>query len=294
MFEDNNYQIYEDRINNFADTLKVIIKNKPLTSEVFTPEQRQIIFAEWDDDNITVQTFIDKYDNQLAQIFGSFRDAKVMKKEIDRMSMDGQVLEDAGRIGIRDEDNIVKELRTFTENHIEREVEKKYVINKVEVSDEEAMGYYQSNKQKYEKPEEIEIWVIDVKDEKLARQIAGKAKQGQNFENLAKKYTEDKRLKSKGGYLGYRAKNARGSVSLEAHKIGPGGKIGGPVKYGRFWSVIKTGKKHDKSIKPFEEVKRRVKNQVKNEKIKETKIVWENELKVKYEVIIDEDKLENI
>jgi len=292
--EDNNYQIYEEEINKFADTLKVIIKNKPLTPEVFTPEQRQITFAEWDDDKITVQTFIDKHDKQLAQIFGSFRDGKVMKKEIDRMSMDSQVLEDAGRLGIRDDDDIVNALRSFKENHIEKEAEKKYTLNKVEVSEEETVEYYQSNLQRFEKPAEIEIWVIDLKDEQLARQIASKAKQGQNFENLAKKYSEDKRSKSKGGYLGYKANNARGSISFEAHKIGPGGKIGGPVQYGRFWSVIKTGKRHDKSIKPFEEVNARIKNLVKNEKRKEVKIVWENELKEKYEVVIDDDKLENI
>ena len=123
--EDNNYQIYEEEINKFADTLRIIIKNKPLTPKVFTPEQRQITFAEWDDDKITVQTFIDKYDKQLAQIFGSFRDGKVMKKEIDRMSMDSQVLEDAGRLGIRDDDDIVNALRSFKENHIEKEAEKK-------------------------------------------------------------------------------------------------------------------------------------------------------------------------
>ncbi len=63
---DNNYQIYEDQINLFADTLKAIIKDRPLTDDVYTPELRKITFAEWDDESISLQTFIDKYDKRAS------------------------------------------------------------------------------------------------------------------------------------------------------------------------------------------------------------------------------------
>ncbi len=227
-------------------------------------------------------------------MLGSFRDAAVLKKEIKRMSMDGQVREAADNLGILDDPKIVKSLTNFTESYIEKEVQKKSVQANVVASEKEVAAYYESNKSKFEKPEEIEIWVIDLKDEKTANQVLNKAKQGQNFENLAKKYSEDKRLKSKGGYLGYKGKSARGSISMEAFNLGAGGKIGGPVKYGRFWSVLKTGGKHERSIQPFDQIKKRVQSMAKSEKIKEANIAWENELKEKYEVIINEKKLESI
>jgi len=292
--KDNNYQIFEDQINMFTDTLKIIIKDRPIGDDIYTPEFRQITFAEWDGESISVQTFIDKFDTKLAQMLGNFRDAKVLNKEIKRLSMDGQVLEAADNLGILDDDQIVEALKKFTENHIEKEVEKNSVHASIKLTEDEIAEYYELNKSKFEKPEEIEIWVIDLKDEKKANNIVDKAKQGQNFENLARKYSQDKRLRSKGGYLGYKVKTSRGSVSMEAFKIGPGGKIGGPVRYGRFWSVIKTGEKHEKVLQPFDKVKKRAQSMARSENIKESKIVWENELKEKYEVIIDEEKLKSI
>ena len=39
---------------------------------------------------------------------------------------------------------------------------------------------------------------------------------------------------------GFKKAKGRGTVSREAHDLGPGGKVGGPVKYRRGWAVFKS------------------------------------------------------
>jgi parvulin-like peptidyl-prolyl isomerase len=140
----------------------------------------------------------------------------------------------------------------------------------------------------------MEIWEIYVEDESLAKSILAKAKAGHDFTQLAQKYFQDKSYASKGGYLGYRYIKGRGAVSQEAFKLGPGGKIGGPVRYRKGWVILKTGAKNEKSIKSFDSVKKLAESYVHNERIANNRVQWEEELDEKYTIEIYYDKLEEI
>jgi foldase protein PrsA len=190
--------------------------------------------------------------------------------------------------------NVVKEIRKFTEEQMNKMVEQREVTEKVNPTDKEVKSYFKNNSDSFKKGAEIEIWEVNTKDQELAEEIARKARQGVNFEELAKKYSDDKSLKNKGGYLGFKKITGRGLVSREAHKLGPGGKIGGPVKYRRGWSVFKTGSKREEGIMEFEEAKSRAKNLLRREQTLQIKAEWEKSLKDEYPVIIDEEKLKEI
>jgi len=291
LLSDADYQLYMENITQFADTLKSIIKEKPLTKELFSLALRDITFAKWDGDQITAGTFIDKYQANLPSIFSNFRDPAKLKQQVDRVTRDKIVLEDARRLGLDEEEMVTKELNAFKENQMERLVEAHEIRDSLQVSDEEIKAYYDKNSSLFVRPEEIEIWEIDVEDQGLAGQLAMRAKNGENFEALARKYCEDKQLQKKSGYLGYKNKTGRGSVSQTALEAGQGGKIAGPVKYGRYWAILKTGKLHKASVRPLEEVRRRIQSQIKNEKIKEAKLAFEKKLQETYKVTIDEEKL---
>ena len=94
--------------------------------------------------------------------------------------------------------------------------------------------------------------------------------------------------------MGFKKVGGRGAISREAHKLGPGGKIGGPVKYRRGWSVFKTGKKREKGVMEFDQAKNRVISLLKREQSLQAKTKWENSLKDEYPVIINDDKLKEI
>ena len=294
LLEDADYQLYEDKIAEFADTLKVMIKDNPLTAELFQADLRAITLAKWDDDKITVGSLLDKYRTNLARVFSDFREPVKFKAQIERITRDKLVLADAKRLGLDEEEVVARELNGYIEKQMERLIESREIKENVEVSDEEIKAYYDTHRNSFMRPDEIEIWEIDVQDKTLAEQLVARAKKGENFKTLAEKYTEDKFLKKKGGYLGFKNKTGRGSVSKAAHEAGPGGKIGGPVKYGRFWVVFKTGIKHDESVRPLDEVKKRIENLIKNEKIKEEKMDLERKLRETFTVSINEEKLKEI
>ena len=294
LLEETDYKLFDENIALFSDSLKVLIKDQALTPEVFPAGLRSLTFAKWDGGEISVSSLIEKYDTQLARVFSEFRDPGKLKKQIDRISMDSMVLKDAKKLGLDKDEKVAKELDAFTEMQMKKLLEARQLEEKIEVSDAEVLAYYDQNKNSFLKPEEIEIWEIDLTKEKLAKELAARAKNGENFEALARKYNEDKQLKKNSGYLGYKHKTGRGSVTQEAHKLGPGGKIGGPVKYGRFFVVFKTGKKQPESVRSLDEVKKRIVNTVKNEKTKEAKLVWERKLRDTYSVNIDEEKLKEI
>jgi parvulin-like peptidyl-prolyl isomerase len=201
---------------------------------------------------------------------------------------------DIKEIGIDKQPEIRKEMRKFTEEQLNKMIEQKQVTEAINPTDEEIKTYYDNNLGSFKKGAEIEIWEVFVNDQKLADDIFKKAKNGANFKGLARKYSDDKSLKNKGGYLGYKKIGGRGVVSREAHKLGPGGKIGGPVKYRRGWSVFKTGGIHEEATMSFEEAKSRAKSTLKREQSLQARTEWEKSLKEQYPVNFDEEKLREI
>lgn len=289
-----NYVLYEDSIKYVSNLLKEKTKVEKIVPGGFTSKQREITLAEYEGDKITLGTLIDRYKDKLVSVFGKFREDKILRSEIDRSSMNRLVMIAIIENGIDKLPDVVKKIRQFTEEQMNKMVEQREVTEKVNPTDKEVKSYFKNNSDSFKKGAEIEIWEVNTKDQKLAEEIARKAKQGVNFEELAKKYSDDKSLKNKGGYLGFKKINGRGLVSSEAHKLGPGGKIGGPVNYRRGWSVFKTGSKREDGIMEFEEAKSRAKNLLRREQILQVKAEWEKSLKDEYPVIIDEEKLKEI
>ena len=289
-----NYVIYEDSIKFGSRMIREKAKVEEILPGSFTTQQKAITFAEYDGVKITLNSLIDKFSDQLVSAFRNFQQEKVLRSEIDRSSMNGLVMLGAEEIGIDKSPEIKKELKKFTDEQMNRMVEQKVLDDKINPTEDELKSYYEQKKDKFKKGAEIEIWEIYMTDEKLSKKVAQIAQQGANFEQLVKQYSEDKALKDKGGYLGFKNIGGRGAVTREAHKLGPGGKIGGPVKHRRGWSVFKTGKENVETIMSFEEAKNRVKNSLVNEKRSQAKTEWQNSLKEKYPVDINEDKLKEI
>jgi len=270
------------------------IKNETVTSESFTPEQKNMIFARWKGGKITLQTLLDSFSDRLTRVIGRFRQANMLQREVENMASLEIVVRDAEKYDIPDDAEIEKQTADFLEDRLTQIVEKREVVEKTTVTDEEVQKYYEANPNKFMKEEELELWQVFVKNEKLAKTVASKARAGGDFAALAKKYSEDKNSADKGGYIGFRTANALGTVSQEAFKLGPN-KIGGPVKSRNGWAVIKTGKKNEKTVKPFQDtVINQSRNNLRNDRIRENRLAWEQNLEKKHKVTINEEILKQI
>jgi parvulin-like peptidyl-prolyl isomerase len=289
-----HYILYDDSIKYVSNLIKEILNAQKILPGSFTTKQKEITLAEYEGGKITLGSLIDVYKDRMVSTFGKFTQTRALKADIERQSRNKLIMIAIKENGIDKLPEIVREIRQFTEDQMNRMVEQKAVTENVDPNDQEVKAYFKRNPDSFKKEAEIEIWEIFTTDRKVAETVAQKAKQGVNFEDLLNKYSEDKSLKNKGGYLGYKKVSERGEVSREAHKLGPGGKIGGPVKFRRGWSVFKTGQMKNEEPMNFEEAKNRAKSLLKRELTLAAKTEWETSLKSKYTVNIDEEKLKEI
>lgn len=140
-----------------------------------------------------------------------------------------------------------------------------------QISDDELKAQYQQNIQQYQVPNRVHaehILLMTVgKTEAEVEEIRRKAedvlkqanKKGANFEDLAKKYSEDPGSKDKGGDLGW---ITQGQTVPEFEKTAFGldkGKISDLVKTQYGFHIIKVLDKETAHTKPFEEVKDSIK-----------------------------------
>jgi len=137
----------------------------------------------------------------------------------------------------------------------------------VTVSDDELKANYQQNIQQYEVPDRVhaehillttvgktDAEVAEIK--KQAEDILAQArKKGANFEDLAKKYSEDPGSKTKGGDLGWLVHGQTVPEFDKAVFSTPKGEISDLVRTQYGFHIIKVIDKETAHTKPFDEVK---------------------------------------
>lgn len=140
-----------------------------------------------------------------------------------------------------------------------RSVYAKFLLDQVteeRTNDEAVKKKFDTDKDTYGKPE-VKASHILVKEEKLAKDIAKRAKKGEDFAKLAEKYSEDPSNKTRGGDLGWFSADRMVPPFSEAAFKLKKGEISEPVKTQFGWHVIKLDDRRESQ--PFDDVKERVK-----------------------------------
>jgi peptidyl-prolyl cis-trans isomerase D len=142
------------------------------------------------------------------------------------------------------------------------------VRQSLQISEDQLKAQYQQNIQQYQVPNRVHVEHIllmtvgagktDAEVEEIrkkAEDILNQAKKGANFEDLAKKYSEDPGTKDKGGDLGW---IVQGQTVAEFEKAAfslPKGSISDLVKTQYGFHILKIIDKESAHTKPFDEVK---------------------------------------
>ncbi|WP_088363050.1 peptidylprolyl isomerase [Bacillus cereus] len=123
---------------------------------------------------------------------------------------------------------------------------------------------------------EIKASHILVKDEKLAKEIKDKLKNGEDFASLAKEYSEDPGSKSKGGDLGYFGPGVMDKNFEEAAYKLEKDKVSDPIKSSFGYHIIKLTDK--KELKPFKEMKDEIRKKLETERSQDQSGVWNQQV----------------
>jgi peptidyl-prolyl cis-trans isomerase D len=153
----------------------------------------------------------------------------------------------------------------------------------VQVTQDDLRSYYDQHREQYRVPEQVKVSHILIKtplpgpdgkvDEKGAAEAQRRAedllkqiKSGANFEELAKKYSEDPGSAKQGGSLGWIGK---GQTVPEFEKTAyslPKGQISGVIKSSYGFHIIRVDDKQDAHVKTLDEVKDTIEPIIKHQK----------------------------
>ncbi len=164
----------------------------------------------------------------------------------------------------------------------------------LKVDEEEIKNYYDNNLNEFERKEEVRARHILIKTEErgeekardLANQIYERIKKGEDFEKLAKEFSEDPGSKDKGGDLGY---FERGRMVPEFEEVAFSSEIGQvsePFKSSFGFHIVQVLDKREGGTKPFEEVKPEITVKILQEKAEAEGL---NKSKTLYKRILEEN-----
>lgn len=136
---------------------------------------------------------------------------------------------------------------------------KKAAEDEVKVTDEDLKAYYDTLEG------QVRASHILVADEATAKDVKKKLAAGEKFEDLAKEYSTDPGSGQKGGDLGWFGKGAMVKEFEDAAFKLKEGEVSEPVKSEFGYHIIKV----TETVKPFEEMKESLKEEVRNQKIQQ-------------------------
>ncbi len=189
----------------------------------------------------------------------------------------------------KDANPSLEETKTFFESHkenykTEATVKVRYLHfnpdtyrSKVTISDEELRGYYNENQESFKTPNTVEARHILLRVDESATPEAVKktqeralgilklAKEGKDFAELAKQYSEGP-TRDSGGYLGTFRKDAMVKPFADMAFSMKAGEISEPVRTQFGWHIIKVEKVNEASILSFDEAEERIKKKLTEER----------------------------
>ncbi|MGB7602771.1 MAG: peptidylprolyl isomerase [Candidatus Sulfotelmatobacter sp.] len=160
------------------------------------------------------------------------------------------------------------------------------ITSGVQVTQDELQSYYNQHRDQYRVPEQAKVSHILIKTplpgpdgkvdekgvaeaQKRAEDILKQLKAGANFEELAKKYSEDPGSAKEGGSLGWIGKGRTVPEFEKAAFSQPIGKVGDLVKSSYGFHIIRVDARQDAHMKTLEEVKEQIEPILKQQKAQE-------------------------
>ena len=245
-----------------------------------------------DKDSITTDEFnkeLDKIPMNMKMMVAS---ESGKKSYLDRLIIKKLLMREATKSNIENEKEFQARLADIKEQLVIESLLKKKLNADAKLTDEELKKYYEANKEKFKKEKEINTRHILLKTEEEAKQIKEKLLSGEDFAELAKKYSIDPNAKSTGGEVGFHPK---GTVLPEyeeaAFKLTKVGQVSNIVKSQFGYHIIRLEGAKPPAYVPFEEVKDFIKQQLVQERQKELIEKYIEDLKKTAKITINENLL---
>lgn len=174
--------------------------------------------------------------------------------------------------------------KVFKENIVQFLSLQKLMEPRIKISDEEMKAFFEENKDSMKEPEQVEASHILVEDEKKAKEVAEKLKDGGDFAKLAKEYSTDKSNADKGGELGFFEGSEMVPEFSEAAFAMKPGDISDPVQTSHGFHIILVTDKKKAADAVYKDNVDIIKAKVSEQKLETEYPVWIEEMQEKYKI----------
>ena len=241
------------------------------------------------DDKITMSEFskeLDKIPMNMKMMVASESGKKTF---LDRLIVKRLLLKEAEKANIEQDKDFQSKLTEIKEQLIIESLLKKKLTSSASLTDENLQKFYDANKEKFRKEREISTRHIILKSEGEAKQVKEKLAAGEDFSELAKRYSIDPNAKVTGGEVGYHPKGTLlPEYEAAAFKLTKVGQVSPITKTQFGYHIIRLEGIKPPQYVPFAEVKEFIKQQLVQEKQKEVLDKYIEDLRKGSKITINE------
>ncbi|MEI6155286.1 MAG: peptidyl-prolyl cis-trans isomerase [Deltaproteobacteria bacterium] len=242
-----------------------------------------------DNDKMTVQEFNKELDRIPVNMKMLVATQSGKKSYLDKLVVKKLLLREAGKEKMDTEKEFQERLADIKDQLLIESLLKKKIAADAKISDDDLKKYYEANKENFKREREISTRHILLKTEEEAKQVQGKLIKGEDFIELAKKYSIDPNAGATGGEIGFHPK---GSLVPEyeaaAFKLTKVGQVSGIIKTQFGYHIIRLEGTKPPSYVPFDEVKDFIKQKILQEKQSELLEKYIDSLKKSAKITINE------
>jgi peptidyl-prolyl cis-trans isomerase C len=257
--------------------------------------------AEIDGFVITLADFQDRINKQSPYIRARYTSLERKKEFLDNLVRFEVLAAEAKKRGMDQDPEVVRTMKQVMIQKLMK-VEFDTRVKPEDVTEAEMKKFYDEHSAEYNKPEEVRVSAIIVKDKATADKVAGLAKgpQGQDnkgFRDLVTQYSTDDVTKQRGGDLRYFAADTTEvpkDVVAASFKLEKTGDVAGPIKTDSGFYVIKQTGRRQALTKNFDEVKRQIQNRIYRDKRTKAMEDFVSGLKTKAKITVHEDALAKV
>lgn len=191
-----------------------------------------------------------------------------------------QIWKEAQKSGLANEAEIVRQAESFRKEMVMSLLCQRYVWPQKDPSEDELHAYYQQHvADGFTRPPErhLAYIVLETKDE--AQQLLDRIRAGENFEQLAREKSKDKRSAVHGGRIGW-IKQGEIIPEVEPRAFAlADGQMDGPIESPQGWFIVRSLEHRDPQVIPFEEARAAALKRMNKERQQSSYDKWARDLR---------------
>jgi len=268
-----------------ADEGTSTTETNPEDVETILPPET--ILASFNGQTITLGEF-----NQLwEQVPEEYKTQLDKNMLLDQIISEKLLIQEAIIMGLEEDNDVLEQIKKMTDQILVQALIEREILDKVDVTDEEVLEYYEQYKDSFTEKEQVHLYNILLETEEEAQDILGQLKTGEDFSGIAIEKSTGPSA-AQGGDLGYLSK---GTILPEIEEVIftlEVEELSGVVKTDFGFHILKITDKKPEIVKTLEEVKEEILQTLLPDKQKEAFENLLEELKGKVEIDIDEEALQ--